>query len=133
MGTMMAIVILMALHLVPSSVDSFQMTGGSSVTYRRQNGDTWIAKGENSRDDGTFTAATNQLVVKSKGFFGNSTITPEAEWGLKSDTKWADISRLSKGGDTISVVKEDGRIVFTLQQAGEKAQTVTVAWKTETK
>lgn len=133
MGTMMAIVILLALHLVPSTVNSFQMTGGSSVTYKRQGDGTWIAKGENSRDDGTFIAAKNQLVVKSKGFFGNSTITPEAEWGLKSDTKWADISQLSKDGDTISVAKQDGRIVFTLQQAGEKAQTVTVVWKTETK
>ena len=129
MGTMIAIVLLLCLHLAPAGVNVFELKGANSVTFTRQKDGSWVAKGQDPSDDGVFTVSTNSLTAKSKGYFGNSTITPDTRWGLRPDTKWESVTHLELEGDTIAVTKNENGITFTLQQTGEKAQTMTATWK----
>jgi len=126
------IVILITLHLVPGDITTFQMEypAGNVVTFTREAASTWSSKSDEPEDAATYMVNKEKLIQKAPD---ELTITPDKNWGLKPDTKWENLSLLTNGDSTISIKKDDNRIVFTMQEGKEKATTATISWKSKAK
>ena len=126
------VALLVAFHVVPAEVSTFRMEypKGHEVTYTRQNATTWEAKGPNpDEDNGVYKMDGEKLVLKSPD---QMTITPDAGWGLRPDTRWNDLTVLKHGADDrIDISKTATSIVFTIKEGTSDTVKATVSWKSE--